>query len=88
MCGILGQISLNDKIKKDQSLFSKALDLMIHRGPDDSGFLVDDKFIFGHRRLSILDLSSSAKQPMKSSDNNVIITFNGEIYNFRVKERS
>jgi len=83
MCGILGQISIDSQIKINKPLFKEALDLMIHRGPDDSGILMDDKFIFGHRRLSIIDLSSSAKQPMVSGCGNIIINFNGEIYNFK-----
>ena len=54
-----------------------------HRGPDDSGVWVDDSIGLGlgHRRLSILDLSSAGHQPMHSSNDQYVIVFNGEIYN-------
>ncbi|NRP53637.1 Asparagine synthetase [glutamine-hydrolyzing] 1 [Marinobacterium sp. xm-v-242] len=55
---------------------------MSHRGPDDSGIEAIDQFYFGHRRLSILDLSASGHQPMQSEDGSLVIVFNGEIYNF------
>lgn len=82
MCGILGEISFSDQ-KKDIKLFEESLNLMNHRGPDDSDILSSDYFIFGHRRLSIIDLDSHAKQPMTSLCGNYIIVFNGEIYNYQ-----
>ncbi len=54
-----------------------------HRGPDDEGFYLDDNISLGHRRLSIIDLSEKAKQPMFNEDKSLCIVFNGEIYNFR-----
>jgi len=54
-----------------------------HRGPDGTGVFLDGQISFGHNRLSILDTSDRAAQPMKSNDGNEIIIFNGEIYNFR-----
>jgi len=54
-----------------------------HRGPDDTGIFVNDSISFGHNRLSIIDLSDRASQPMKSADETLIIVFNGEIYNFQ-----
>ena len=58
---------------------------MQHRGPDAEGFYFtdDERMGLGHRRLSILDLSTSADQPMFSSDGRYIISYNGEVYNFK-----
>jgi asparagine synthase (glutamine-hydrolysing) len=82
MCGILGQIKLQNGIIRDTNKFTRSLNLMAHRGPDGEGSIIGDDYIFGHRRLSIIDLSSNGTQPMVSEDGKVIITFNGEIYNF------
>ena len=82
MCGILGQINTTKKISNNE-LFKESLDLQHHRGPDDSDIYVDEKFIFGHRRLSIIDLDSHAKQPMLSDCGNYVLVFNGEIYNYQ-----
>ena len=81
MCGILGQINFQKQCI-DEYKFKKALDLQTHRGPDDSGVFLGDNFIFGHRRLSIIDLHSHSKQPMVSNDGNYVVVFNGEIYNY------
>ena len=83
MCGIAGYISLNNSISPHQLV--KATGLLQHRGPDAEGFYFseDEKVGLGHRRLSILDLSSSANQPMFSSDGRYAIIFNGEVYNFK-----
>ncbi len=59
------------------------VDNMTYRGPDDSGLYSDGDVRLGHRRLSILDLSSAGRQPMETSDGSAAIVFNGEIYNFR-----
>ncbi len=92
MCGILG---ISTKVNSDKSQvgnnhpfsinnFKKSLTKLEHRGPDGSGeeFFVNDGVFLGHTRLSIQDLSSAGAQPMKSSDQKLVITFNGEIYNF------
>jgi len=83
MCGVLGQIKIDGRINPDRGRFEFALGLLAHRGPDHQGVYPDRDFIFGHRRLSILDLSADAHQPMISPDGNVILVFNGEIYNYR-----
>jgi len=57
-------------------------DTLIHRGPDDEGFFVNEKIALGHRRLSIIDLTKAGHQPMISQDKKLIIVFNGEIYNY------
>ncbi len=82
MCGILGQINLGTTGNINKNKFKQALDLQEHRGPDDSDIYLEDNFIFGHRRLSIIDLDSHAKQPMVSKCGNYILVFNGEIYNY------
>jgi asparagine synthase (glutamine-hydrolysing) len=83
MCGIIGEIQRTHAINLDK--FNELRDLMYHRGPDGAGteLLNDSKIAFGHRRLSIIDLSNHAKQPMCNEDGSVWITFNGEIYNYR-----
>ena len=84
MCGINGIYGFADpgKIREGVSLMNDALS---HRGPDDEGIYVTENGIvgLGHRRLSIIDLSSAGHQPMHSSDKRYTIVFNGEIYNFR-----
>lgn len=82
MCGILGHISINKTI--DQAIFGQMLTTLEHRGPDDFGvyFSMDKKFALGHTRLSFLDLSDFGKQPFSTTEKDLWITFNGEIYNF------
>ncbi len=58
-------------------------DLLGHRGPDDAGEFASGAVAFGHRRLSIIDLTAAARQPMATDDDRYVITYNGEIYNFR-----
>ena len=83
MCGIVGIYSLKEKDISD-SQFDIIVDSLSHRGPDGRGVFKDNNvpFRLGHRRLSILDLSSNAKQPMCYSNQRYWISFNGEIYNF------
>lgn len=68
---------------KDQGLIGKMNAENRHRGPDGSGVFLDEKISLGHNRLSIIDLSDAASQPMKSADGKLVIVFNGEIYNYR-----
>ncbi len=75
MCGIVG-FSASDK-----RVLEKMTDSIRHRGPDAEGFFVDEDVSLGHRRLSIIDLSEKAAQPMLYKD--FVIVFNGEIYNFQ-----
>ena len=55
---------------------------LVHRGPDDEGFYIDEYAGLAHKRLSILDLSGHGRQQMQNEDGNVQLVFNGEIYNF------
>ena len=77
MCGISGIIS-KKRIEKD--IIEPMTDKIIHRGPDGFGYYYGEKFVFGHRRLSIVDLSDAGHQPMQYL-NRYVITFNGEVYN-------
>jgi asparagine synthase (glutamine-hydrolysing) len=79
MCGISIIIDRSNS-KINQSLLQSVNDKVAHRGPDDSGFHHGSNFAFGHRRLSILDLSQAGHQPMQR--NHLCITYNGEIYNY------
>ena len=80
MCGISGVINKNNK-SVEELLIHQMTNIIAHRGPDSSGSYLYKNIAFGHRRLSILDLSSSGHQPMKYLDD-LVITYNGEIYNF------
>jgi len=83
MCGIVGIFNYRKKEKVDIRLLAEMRDIMCHRGPDDYGLWVSkDGFIgLGHRRLSIIDLSKKASQPMCNEDQSVWVISNGEIYN-------
>lgn len=79
MCGIVGLIS---KEKDKKKTIKKMADRIAHRGPDAENYYVDNEIALGHRRLSIIDLESGI-QPMYNEDKNLIIVFNGEIYNYK-----
>lgn len=81
MCGITGIINL-DKRPVDKGNLVKMTRILAHRGPDDEGFYIEKNVGLGHRRLSIIDLSSAGHQPMFYDDRNLVIVYNGEIYNF------
>ena len=82
MCGIVGCWQKDD-LPMNSVLIGKMRDTMICRGPDDAGLWIKDSIGLGHRRLSIIDLSSAAHQPMVSECGRFVITFNGEVYNFQ-----
>jgi asparagine synthase (glutamine-hydrolysing) len=79
MCGIFGLITEDLNIERARL----SLDTLLHRGPDQWGEYNENRVYLGHRRLSIIDLSKNGRQPMISEDGDVIITVNGEIYNYR-----
>ncbi|MBW1811928.1 MAG: asparagine synthase (glutamine-hydrolyzing), partial [Deltaproteobacteria bacterium] len=82
MCGITGFINFNGHNKGEaRARIKRMADVLIHRGPDEDGYYVDNFAALGHRRLSIIDLDSG-QQPMGVLDGQVQIVFNGEIYNF------
>jgi asparagine synthase (glutamine-hydrolysing) len=81
MCGIAGYFSPSGRFeKKHLELATLALQ---HRGPDAGGIYCEGSVGLGHRRLSILDLSDSANQPMHSANNRFVIAYNGEVFNFK-----
>jgi asparagine synthase (glutamine-hydrolysing) len=80
MCGIAG--ILNKKSFPTREQIKGMTDAMSHRGPDAEGFYLDGPIAFGHRRLSIIDLSDAANQPFIDNSERYIIIFNGEIYNY------
>jgi asparagine synthase (glutamine-hydrolysing) len=80
MCGIVGLISVKGRKLSEDSI-KPLTELISHRGPNDAGHFIDENLALGHRRLSILDLSSDGHQPMHYMERYTII-FNGEIYNY------
>ncbi|RIZ66703.1 MAG: amidotransferase 1, exosortase A system-associated [Methylococcales bacterium] len=81
MCGIVGIFDLKEKREINRDLLSRMNESQHHRGPDEGNLYIEAGLGFGHRRLSIIDISSG-QQPMISADNNVVLTYNGEVYNF------
>jgi asparagine synthase (glutamine-hydrolysing) len=80
MCGIFGFVGEG---AVDLKKARKALHTLAHRGPDQWSDFANEGVYFGHRRLSIIDLSEHGRQPMTNAEGNLVITVNGEIYNFR-----
>ncbi len=76
MCGISGITTNNESLVKKMILNTS------HRGPDNSGIYSDNSVTLGHCRLSIIDLSSNANQPMSNDNESLVISYNGEIYNY------
>lgn len=83
MCGICGALGYRRSGEVSESTISRMNDTLTHRGPDDSGIWVDfqSAVMLGHRRLAILDVSPAGHQPMTSSNDRYVLTYNGEIYN-------
>ncbi len=81
MCGIVGIFDTTGGSEIDLELLSRMNERQFHRGPDEGGLHTEPGVGFGHRRLSIIDLSSG-QQPLFNEDGSVVVTFNGEIYNF------
>ncbi len=83
MCGIVGVYDYASGKKVDESLINQMRDAIAHRGPDGAGTYVSPRcdIGLGHRRLSIIDLSTAANQPMSNEDDSLWLVFNGEIYN-------
>jgi asparagine synthase (glutamine-hydrolysing) len=84
MCGFIGFIGAYDQ--KQKALFVDAFDSINHRGPDSSNIFESDKFLLGHKRLSIIDINSRSDQPFSDGEN--FLLYNGEIYNYqKLKEK-
>ncbi len=82
MCGIVGIVDLEGTREIDRDLLSRMNESQHHRGPDEGGLHVEPGLGLGHRRLSIIDLATG-QQPLFSADRSIVVTFNGEIYNFQ-----
>ena len=86
MCGITGLVNFDKKLNISESLLRNMAQPLNYRGPDQEGFEVctdlNYELGFAHKRLSIIDLSESGKQPMYSYSKKSLIVFNGEIYNY------
>lgn len=80
MCGICGFTGKNKEENSD--ILTAMMNKIIHRGPDSAGQYITDGISLGFRRLSIIDLDNGS-QPMKSSDGDTVVVFNGEIYNYK-----
>src|SRR5262249_49005757 len=84
MCGIAGGFAFGSAKHIDQAVVSRLNDFQRRRGPDGTGLWSDNnRIILGHRRLAVIDTSASASQPMMDATGRWVITFNGEIYNYR-----
>ena len=84
MCGISGIVDFNKKLGKEKifNILKNFNIILHHRGPNDSDIWMEDNIGMAHTRLSILDLSQNGRQPMVSKNKNIILSYNGEIYNF------
>ena len=82
MCGITGLINL-DGAPVSSVLLKKMTDAIAHRGPDGEGHWIEGAVGLGHRRLSIIDLSPAGHQPMISADHRFVLSYNGEVYNYK-----
>ncbi len=82
MCGIAGIYNLKDEVVHTDPM-RKMIDAFAHRGPDDEGIYEENQLVLGHKRLSILDVSTAGHQPMHSTDGRYTIVFNGLIYNYK-----
>ncbi len=86
MCGIVGALSfIQSGYLISEDYITMMRESMVHRGPDGAGTWVsfDKRVGMGHRRLSIIDLSEKANQPMSNEDGSIMLVFNGEIYNHK-----
>ena len=81
MCGIAGFLNFESGKMPDKSVIKSMTDAISYRGPDGFGYYINETLALGHRRLSIIDLSTG-NQPMFSDDGTIVLVFNGEIYNY------
>jgi asparagine synthase (glutamine-hydrolysing) len=81
MCGIAGVFYLDKEKAVDHTVLKSMCDVLAHRGPDEEGFYCQENIGLAHRRLNIIDLNTG-QQPMYNENRNIVVVFNGEIYNF------
>jgi asparagine synthase (glutamine-hydrolysing) len=82
MCGVAGVVYLDDR-PVSPVVLKRMSDLIAHRGPDGEGHWIERNVGLGHRRLAIIDLSPAGRQPMLDADQRFVLSYNGEIYNYR-----
>lgn len=82
MCGIVGYFDLRNERRTDADVVAAMTGKMVHRGPDSSGFFIEENIALGFRRLSIIDLAGG-DQPLFNEDKSLVLICNGEIYNYR-----
>lgn len=82
MCGIAGLFATRSKEMFSRELMQRMNDSQLHRGPDEGGYHFEPGVALGHRRLSIIDISTG-QQPLFNEDGSVVVVFNGEIYNYQ-----
>jgi asparagine synthase (glutamine-hydrolysing) len=82
MCGIAGILRL-DREPVSPAVLARMTDAIAHRGPDGEGHWIEGRIGLGHRRLAIIDTTPAGHQPMISADHRYVLTYNGEVYNFR-----
>lgn len=82
MCGVTGYLNLNGA-PAETDIVANMTKAVVHRGPDGNGVEIDGPLALGHTRLSVIDLSSLGRQPMESHDGRYVISYNGEIYNYK-----
>jgi asparagine synthase (glutamine-hydrolysing) len=85
MCGFIGIIDF-EKTTDLESNLKQSIDVIKHRGPDNQSILIDKEngVYLGFNRLKIIDLSDQSNQPFKSDDSQIILAFNGELYNYKI----
>ena len=82
MCGFAGYINDSKDINENRRIIKEMADRIIHRGPDQDDYYVDEDVSLGFRRLSIIDLEGGS-QPILNEDGTKVLVFNGEIYNYQ-----
>jgi len=82
MCGFVGYVDLYHKRRAEKELLVRMTEMIAHRGPDSSGYFIEENIGLGFRRLSIIDLESG-DQPLYNEDRSLVLMYNGEIYNYR-----
>lgn len=81
MCGFVGIV--NSQVDEPKEYINSMMEAIKHRGPDSKGYYVNEHIALGFRRLSIIDMTKNASQPMVNEDESVVLVFNGEIYNYQ-----
>lgn len=87
MCGIAGIVAFSNEARAYLNKIDAATDCLAKRGPDDKGIYINDEIALGHRRLSIIDTSHAASQPMTDASGRYQIVFNGEFFNYQIHKK-